>query len=196
MLHESLTVLSPHQTRIQRSKILLKGAGPLSQGCVPMATWAERGGPRRRRQPCCPARSLRRRNTSTYPCCWRRQTSAPPTTPSIKVTDQILKLLAAHSPVTQRCVSEPRTSSVCGHTVLWQLFFSDSSLARPSSTSLAAGFCAKVAFKGKKKKSLPIFYGVFIAIFCSICILKHCVNCEIFFFPYKFVLQFGTNKID
>lgn len=37
--------------------------------------------------------------------------------------------------------------------------FSDSSLARPSSTSLAAGFCAKVAFK----KEFTNFYGVFIA---------------------------------
>lgn len=32
-------------------------------------------------------------------------------------------------------------------------------------------------------------------IFCSICTFKYCVNCEIFFLSYKFVLQFGTNKI-
>lgn len=33
-----LTVLSLHQTQIQRNTILLEGAGPLSQGHVPTAT--------------------------------------------------------------------------------------------------------------------------------------------------------------
>lgn len=88
LFHESLTALSLHQTQIQRSTILLEGAGPLSQGRVPTATWPGRGGPHRRRHLRCPARSLRRRNTSTYPCCWRRPASAPPTTPLTKVTDK------------------------------------------------------------------------------------------------------------
>lgn len=108
--HESLTLLSLHQTQIQRSTIPLEGAGPLSQGRVPAATRPRRGGPHPRRHPCRPARSLRRRNTSTYPCCWRKRASAPPTTPSTKVTDQILQLLAPRRRVRQKCVPEPRRS--------------------------------------------------------------------------------------
>lgn len=50
------------------------------------------------------------------------------------------------------------------------------------------------------KKKVYQFFMVFLlpglqTIFCSICTLKYCVNCEIFFFPHKFVLQFGTYKI-
>lgn len=97
-----LTVLSLHQTQIQRNTILLEGAGPLSQGHVPTATWPGRGGPHHRRHPCCPVRSLRKRNTSTYPCCWRKRASAPLTTPSTKVTDQILQLLAPRCWVRQK----------------------------------------------------------------------------------------------
>lgn len=103
----SLTSLSLHQTRIQRSTVLLEGAGPLSQGRAPTAPWPGRDGPRRRRHRCCPVRSLRRRNTSTYRCCWRRRASAPPMTPSTKVTEQILQPLPA--PLHKR-VPEPRHS--------------------------------------------------------------------------------------
>lgn len=79
---------------------------------------------------------------------------------------------------------------VFGHVTHQQLFFSDCSLTRPSSTSFAAGFCAK-------KESFPVFMVFLLpglqTIFCSICTLKTCVNCEIFF--HKFVLQFGTYKL-
>lgn len=184
LLHESLTVLSPHQTRIQRSTIPLEGAGPLSLGRVPTATWPGRGGPRRRRHPCCPVRSLRRRNTSTYPCCWRKRASAPLTTPSTKVTDQILQLLAPRCWVRHKCVLEP-CHSLCpclrfAAAAVFRLFFSAT-----ITTSLAAGFCAKLPFFLKKKEEFTNFYGVFLlpglqTIFCSICTLKNCVNCEIF----------------
>lgn len=188
LLHGLLTILSPHQTRIQRSKILPKGAGPLSLGCVPMATWAERGGLHRRWHPCCPARSPRRRNTSTYPCCWRRQTSVPQTTPSIKVTDQILKLLARSlSSGTKTCLWAsphlvPAATLCCGsffQTLLWH----DHHLPL-----LLLASVQKLPLK-----SLPIFFFFYFffmvfllpglqTIFCSICTLKYCVNCEIFFF--------------
>ena len=51
-------------------------------------------------------------------------------------------------------------------------------------TSLAAGFSAKLPFF--LKEEFTYFYGVFYCLdckpcFCSICTLKNCVNCEIFF---------------
>lgn len=51
------------------------------------------------------------------------------------------------------------------HLVSGGSFFSDSSLARPSSTSLAAGFCAKVAFKKRVYQFLWCFY---------------CLDCKLF----------------
>lgn len=189
LLHESLTILSPHQTRIQRSRILLKGAGPLSRGCVPMATWAERGGLRRRWRPCCPARSPRRRNTSTYPCCWRRPTSVPLTTPSIKVTDQILKLLAAHCAVTRRRVSEPRHILClwphCAAAAFFRLFF--------GTTIIYLLLLASV--QKLPLKSLPIlwcFYCLDCKLFSVAFVHSNIVWIVRFFFSYKFVLQFGT----
>lgn len=90
--HQSLITLSLHQTLIQRSTFRPEGAGPHFQ--TPVLVTTSRGGLLRRRHRSCPLRSLRRRNTSTYPCCWRKQASAPLTTPLTKVTDQILELLA------------------------------------------------------------------------------------------------------
>lgn len=123
LFHESLIVLSPHQTRIQRSTLPLEGAGPLFQEHVPTATWAGREGPHLHRHPCCPVRSPGRRNISTYLCCWRRRASAPLMTPLIKVTDQILQLLAAWCRVTQKCVCEPWHSLCLWSVTRQQLFF-------------------------------------------------------------------------
>lgn len=179
LLHESLTVLSPHQTRIQRSTIPLEGAGPLSLGRVPTATWPGRGGLRRRRHPCCPVRSPRRRNTSTYPCCWRKRASAPLTTPSTKVTDQILQPLAVESDTSVSLSLVTACVPVC---VSLRQLFSDCSLARPSLPLLLLASVQSCLFL---KKEFTNFYGVFLlpglqTIFCSICTLKNCVNCEIF----------------
>ena len=145
LFHESLTLLSLHQTPIQRSTILLEGAGPLSQGRVPTATWPRRGSPHPRRRPCCPARSLRRRNTSTYPCCWRKRASAPPTTPSTKVTDPILQLLGPRCTVRPKRVSGPRRSlCLCLRFSKAAVYLVCFSLTIP--TSFAAGFSIKLPF--------------------------------------------------
>lgn len=193
-LHQSLTALSLHQTQIQKSTILLEGAGPLSQGRVPTATWRGRGGPHRRRRPCCPVSPSLRRNTSTYPCCWRKRASAPLTTPSTKVTDQILQLLlasfAVESDRNKMCLwaSSQLVSSFAFRYGSWffKLCFSST-----IPTSLAAGFPAKLPFVFVlffKKSFSMVFFIAWIAnrffflfvCFCSICTLKNCVNCEIF----------------
>ncbi len=183
---KSLTELFLHQTQTQKSTILLEGAGPLSQGRDP--TWPGRGAPHCRQHPCCQVRSLRRRNTSTYLCCWRKQASARLTTPSTKVTEQILQPLAVE--LGTECV---RASSQLVSLFAFLLRQFRLCISSTISTSLAAGFSAKLPFL----KSLPVSMVFFIAWICKPFFVAF-VYWKIVWivrFLHKVVLQFGTYKL-
>lgn len=162
-----ITTLFLHQTQTQRSTVRIEGAGPLSQGHIPTVTRPESGAPHRRRRPCCPVRGLRRRNTSTYLCCCRRQTSAPLTTPSTKVTDQTSFAVESDSVVF-------KALSKLVSVFAFRPSFSDCALARWALPLFPLASLQSCLLKKGEKTELKLFLWCFFIAwianhFCSIC---------------------------
>ena len=143
-----------------------------------MATRPGRGGLRCLRRPCCPVRSLRRRNTSTYPCCWRKRASAPQTTPSTKVTDQILqppRTLAVESGDTVSLIPS-QLESLCACCSDGR--FPDCALARRTPYLSRCWLLCKVAFLKKEFKTISMVFFLLPGlqtVFCSICTFEKLV---------------------